>query len=69
MANRRKKAPDKISQCKKMCKRKFRNSALYLLFALNCVNAIKQGANWIFWISAALVAAVAVLDIMEAVKK
>lgn len=52
-----------------MRKRKFRNSALYLLFALNCVNAIKQGTGWPFWLSAALVAAVAVLDIAEAVKK
>ena len=52
-----------------MCKQKFRNSALYLLFALNCANAIRQGTNWIFWISAALVAAVAVLDILEAVRR
>ena len=52
-----------------MCKRKFRNSALYLLFALNCISAIKQGAGWPFWVSAALVAAVAVLDIAEAVRK
>lgn len=52
-----------------MCKQKFRNSALYLLFALNCVNAIKQGTGWPFWLSAALVAVVAVLDIMEAARK
>ena len=52
-----------------MCKRKFRNSALYLLFALNCVTAIKQGPGWPFWVSAALVAAVAVLDVLEAVRK
>lgn len=58
-----------ISRNKKMCKKKIRNSALYLLFALNCVNAAKHGASLIFWISAALVAAVAVFDISEALRK
>lgn len=51
-----------------MCKRKFKNSALYLLFVTTCANAVQTGAGWLFWISAVLVAAVAIIDIADALK-
>ena len=51
-----------------MSNRKFRNSALYLLFLANCVSAVKNGVDWVFCIAAVLTAAVLVLDILEAVK-
>ena len=51
-----------------MCKRKFKNSALYLLFATTCANAVQTGASWLFWVSAVMVAAVAILDIADALK-
>ena len=51
-----------------MCERKFKNSALYLLFVTTCANAVQTGAGWLFWISAVLVAAVAIIDIADALK-
>ena len=34
----------------------FKNLALYLLFVIYCINAVKFGASWLFWVSAVLVA-------------
>lgn len=46
----------------------FKNLALYLLFVVNCINAVKSGASWLFCVSAVLVAAVAILDIADVLK-
>ncbi len=46
----------------------FKNTALYLLFLLNCASAVRHGMDWVLWVSAALTAAVLALDIREAVK-
>lgn len=51
-----------------MSKLKFKNAALYLLFLLNCASAVRHGADWVFWVSAVLTAAVLAMDIWEAVK-
>ena len=51
-----------------MCKKKIRNSALYLLFLINCASAIKNGVDWLFCVAAALTAAVLTMDMVEAVR-
>lgn len=50
-----------------MRKRKIRNSALYLLFLVHCVSAMKRGIDWLFCIAAVLTAAVLIMDISEAI--
>ena len=52
-----------------MSNKKFRNTALYLLFLLNLAQAIKNGFNWLFYVSAVLTAAVLVFDIMEVISR
>lgn len=48
--------------------RKFKNSALYLLFLVNCISAIRHGIDWLFCVAALLTVIVLVMDILEAVK-
>lgn len=50
-----------------MGRRYFRNSALYLLFLLNCTRAVKDGVDAIFIVSAVLTGAVFVMDLMEVI--
>lgn len=38
---------------------------LYMFFAVNCIYAVQNGANWLFFITAALTGAVLIFDILE----
>ena len=56
----------------KLLELKFENVPLYLLFAANCILGKKEGNgkhSALFWISAALTAAVAALDIKKLLDK
>ena len=48
-----------------MHKRNFKNTALYLLFLVNCASAVKNGVDWLFCVAAALTAVVLIFDIRE----
>lgn len=52
-----------------MFKKKFSNFSLYLLFLVNFAYAIKNGFNWLFYISAGLTAITLIFDIVEVIKR
>ena len=51
-----------------MRKKNFKNTALYLLFLVNCASAVKNGVDWLFCIAAILTAVVFVFDISEVLR-
>lgn len=51
-----------------MRKKNFKNTALYLLFLVNCASAVKNGVDWLFCIATILTAVVFVFDIWEVLR-
>jgi len=46
----------------------FSHATVYFLFFVNTVYATGNGFNWLYWISAALVFVMIILDIVEVIK-